>query len=420
MILHLQRNQPANLDELFASDEFGLFADVKEKKITPENQTLLNNCREIVDFVEKYGREPNEQGNLSEKLLARRLKSLRNDPTSSEILAKISYIPSLLQIRGNIDVESPNNTVVFPSFCKEEQREVQNLEDIFNSDDFGLLDIGDRSIFEMTHIQQSDKITHYEGELIGSRTKCEEFSKFSTIFDCLHQWLKNREIKMERSRTENISVGDAFILQGMLCVVVDKRDEERKSARKNTRLRIIFENGTESNMLSRSLSVALGKDETSKKLMTGDNFDLLLHQIQTVTSSKVTGYIYVVKLMQPNGELAQIPNLYKIGFTSITPAQRIANCENDIAFLESKVKLVVSFACFDLNPHKLEMLLHTFFSTQRLQLTLVSKDGFTYQPKEWFSVELSSIEFAIERILDGTIGKYRMDNTMGRVIQKMV
>ncbi|MDG4953337.1 GIY-YIG nuclease family protein [Actinobacillus equuli] len=414
MILALQRKQPASLDELFASDEFGLFADVKEKQITPEHQTLINNYREVVDFVEKYGREPSEQGNLNEKLLARRLKSLRNDPASGRILGEIDNVGILsrdaLSASSSTAHQDNGRTQCVPT----------SIEDIFNSDDFGLLDIGDSSIFELTHVPPPDKITHYEGELIGTRTKCEEFSQFSAIFDRLHLWLKHHEIKTERSRTENIAIGDAFILQGMLCVVVDKQDEERQSTRKNARLRIIFENGTESNMLSRSLSVALGKDETSKKLMTGEHFDWLLQQIQATTNDKATGYIYVVKLAHPKGELAQIPNLYKIGFTSTTLAQRIANCENDIAFLESQVKPVVRFACFDLDPHKLETLLHTFFAAQRLQVTLISKDGLAYQPKEWFSVELASIEFAIERILDGSIGEYRMDNTMGRIVKKMV
>ena len=128
--------------------------------------------------------------------------------------------------------------------------------------------------------------------------------------------------------------------------------------------------------------------------------------------------IYVVKLKKPKAELADYHHLYKIGFTSTTVEERIKNSENDIAFLESAVIPVVAFKCYELNPHKLEILLHEFLYAQRIQLTLISKNGFSYQPKEWFNIELESIETIIEKLISGNIKEYRIDNTNSKVIKR--
>ena len=107
-----------------------------------------------------------------------------------------------------------------------------------------------------------------------------------------------------------------------------------------------------------------------------------------------------------------------IGFTSTTVEERIKHCENDIAFLESAVQPVLAFECYSLNPHKLETLLHEVLRAQKIQLTLISKKGLAYQPKEWFDIPLNTIEQVVEHLIDGSIGEYRMDNVRGILVQK--
>lgn len=69
----LKPQAPKSLDELFAGDDLGLFADIKIPKKNTVSSPLENKFLEIVAFVEKYQREPSNKGELNEKSLARRL-----------------------------------------------------------------------------------------------------------------------------------------------------------------------------------------------------------------------------------------------------------------------------------------------------------------------------------------------------------
>ena len=148
----------------------------------------------------------------------------------------------------------------------------------------------------------------------------------------------------------------------------------------------------------------------------------LLPDILTANSPQdlVTGQLYVVHLLQPKPEFATYRNLYKIGFTTGTVEARIADAENDTAFLESKVVPVLSFECRNINPHTFERLLHAFFAAQRVNIRLIGKNGKIYIPHEWFDVELDVIEKAAEYIINSTINQYRMNNTTGKIVPKII
>lgn len=392
---------PKNLDEVLENDTFNLFVDVKPKKNILSSDPLSQKFAEIMTFAEKHGREPSNSGEMSEKLLARALKSIRKNTEHCKKLAEFDRLQLL----------TPHQQAV------EKQPEIATLEDILNDDLFGLLDMGDTSILELKHIQPSQPkaINGYEGEEVGKRTVCEDFERFKPIFQWLHQQYAAKRLIAKTEISERVEKGDLFILQGMFCLVVDKQFEARQSERKNARLRVIFENGTESNMLARSLSRAVQKDEAGKRLMFSN--EQIHRQYQEQLFGKLCGYIYVAKLVELKAELAQFSQLHKIGFTTESVEERLKNCEKDIAFLESKVKKVLSFACYNHDPHKLETLLHGFFAARRLQLSLISQDGKHYQPKEWFDVGLETIQQAVLRILDGTIGEYRLDSVNGEMVK---
>lgn len=111
-------------------------------------------------------------------------------------------------------------------------------------------------------------------------------------------------------------------------------------------------------------------------------------------------------------------HLIKIGYTEQTVEERTKNAERDIAFLEAPIRILASIECYNLNPNKFESLIHGFLHAQRLQMTLVGKDGKTYSPREWFSVPLDTAREVVRRIIDGSIVHYRMDNTTGRLVGK--
>lgn len=395
-------DMPQTLEELFANDPFGLFSEIKPKKVSLPSDPLSQNFAEILNFVENHGREPSSEGALNEKLLARRLASIRANAENCKKLAEFDRL-QLLSLTPQ---------------AVEKQTEIATLNDIFNDDVFGLLDMGDTSILELTHIQptQAKAMNGYEGEEVGKRTACQDFARFKPIFQWLHQQYAAKQLVAKAEISDRVEKGDLFILQGMFCLVVDKQFEERRSQKENYRLRVIFENGTESNMLARSLSRAVQKDEAGKRLMFAE--EQCHRQYQEQLFGKLTGYIYVAKLVEPKAELAAYPNLYKIGFTTLTVEERLKGCEKDIAFLESSVEKVMSFTCFNLEAYRLEQLLHGFFAPRRLTLSLVGQLGQRYQPQEWFDVELNTIRQAVLRILDGSIVDYRLDGVNGRIMPR--
>lgn len=192
---------------------------------------------------------------------------------------------------------------------------------------------------------------------------------------------------------------------------------EDGDGRYNPRLRVIFENGTESNHLLRSLAKRLYTDETGRRIIRDadsvvDAFNNISHK------DKRAGQIYFVTTKSENPDLKGIPNLVKIGYTEQTVEERTKNAERDTAFLEAPVKILASMECYNLNPNKFETLIHGFLHAQRLKMTLIGKDGKAYHPKEWFSVPLDTAREVVKRIIDGSIVHYRMDNTTGRLVKK--
>lgn len=398
-----------SLDDIFNHDDLGLLADVKP--IAPkadENAMVLQTFKEVESFFRRHGRLPNNDGNLDEKILDRKWQALLNNKQHCETLRQYD---TLNLLRPSEKTEC----------CKAEN--VVTLEDIFNNDDLNLLDVGNTDIFRMEHIpQRAANGSPYEDENNAVRKPCTDFWRFEAWFKQIHHMLKHGEAHFERLKTETfLQPGDVFLLHGALCYVADfVETEDRKSTRGNRRLRVIYENGTESNILTRSLARAVYKDGNGKKIMLSSAE--LLPDILTANSPQdlVTGQLYVVRLLQPKPEFATYRNLYKIGFTTGTVEARIADAENDTAFLESKVAPVLSFECRNINPHTFERLLHAFFAAQRVNIRLIGKNGKIYIPHEWFDVELDVIEKAAEYIINGTINQYRMNNTTGKIVPKII
>jgi hypothetical protein len=398
-----------SLDDIFNHDDLGLLADVKPVTAkADENAMVLQTFKEVESFFRRHGRLPNNDGNLDEKILDRKWQALLNNKQHCETLRQYD---TLNLLRPSEKTEC----------CKAEN--VVTLEDIFNNDDLNLLDVGNTDIFRMEHIpQRAANGSPYEDENNAVRKPCTDFWRFEAWFKQIHHMLKHGEAHFERLKTETfLQPGDVFLLHGALCYVADFAEtEDRKSTRGNRRLRVIYENGTESNILTRSLARAVYKDGNGKKIMLSSAE--LLPDILTANSPQdlVTGQLYVVRLLQPKPEFATYRNLYKIGFTTGTVEARIADAENDTAFLESKVVPVLSFECRNINPHTFERLLHAFFAAQRVNIRLIGKNGKIYIPHEWFDVELDVIEKAAEYIINGTINQYRMNNTTGKIVPKII
>ena len=416
--IKLRGKQPRQtLDDIFAGpDEFGLL------NVKPKAKTLgrieEGRFEEINVFIDQNGREPSSEGDLSEKGLARRLASFRRSKELCEALQAMDR-HSLLQFDNAQEEEEfellnlPEEGI--PDF--EIDHSASSLDDILNSSTFDSLNGGDSSIFEMAHIKPIEE--RDTPDEIAQRKACADFYQFESLFrDTLKQIQDGTVDVIPFSREYQIEEGDMFIYSGSV-VLVDEIGEyqEDEGGRYNPRLRVIYDNGTESNLLLRSLGRGLYKDPHGRRIVRDansviDKFNNVSHK------DKRAGEIYFVTSLSDNPALKAVPNLLKIGYTEQTVEDRIRNAEKDTTFLEAPVRILGAFECYNLNPHKFETLVHGVLHAQRLQMTLTGKDGKTYHPKEWFSVDLETAKQVVQRIIDGSIVNYRMNNTTGKLVSK--
>ncbi|MEA3554650.1 MAG: GIY-YIG nuclease family protein, partial [Campylobacterota bacterium] len=97
---------------------------------------------------------------------------------------------------------------------------------------------------------------------------------------------------------------------------------------------------------------------------------------------------------------------------------RIKNAKNDPTYLMADVKIVEVFEVYNVNPHKLEQLIHRFFSNSCLDIDIIDNKDNIYNPREWFIVPLNIIEKAIELIINGKIINFKYDYKTESILQK--
>lgn len=401
---------PNSLEEIFSDDDLGLFADVQapQKKKTNSNDPAVNNFLELVEFVHKNGREPKIE-NSEEKFLAVRLNSYRTRKALAEKVREYDSIGLLKDL--------PEEPV--PAEKKTELPE--SLDDIFADDDLGLLDDVDSSIYQIKHVT---KLCDRElPDEIATYKPCEDFFKFEKLFQDVHDALKNGKVTAVKFRQEgSASVGSVFLLRGMLCYVESMlKDYNQGTGRYNPRYRVIFENGTEADLLKRSLARALFKDPHGKTVSFRNTL-ISESPLESITSKdRITGYVYVLASKSESSALSgyiKSGRLVKIGYTTQQVENRIKNAEDESTFLEAPVEIKAILHCYNLNPQKFENLVHTFLYRQRLNIKLISKTGKTYFPKEWFTVDWETAVAVCEHIIQGTITQYRMDNVSGKIVER--
>lgn len=182
--------------------------------------------------------------------------------------------------------------------------------------------------------------------------------------------------------------------------------------RAKERIRVIFENGTESNMFLRSLASQLYDDGyvVVDKEYTGE--------IQLEDTDSVAGYIYVLSSKSSDEKITSVKDLHKIGFSTTTITERIKDAEKDPTYLMSGVEVVDSYVLTgDYNPQKVEHFIHRIFADVKVDLKIIDKDGREYTPSEWYSVPLLAIEQAVNMLQNGDVVEYHYDKNLGSFVQ---
>lgn len=371
------------LRELIADDDLGLL-NVKPKGggAMSEDQRLAESFFEINEFYRTHNREPKSDiANMQEAKLAMRLSGLRNDPVKIQALADLDEFNLL-----------------------KPPKKIESIDDILDDDDLDLLGGEDTdSIFNIRHVPVEKESPEY----VARRKPCKDFEKYEPLFLQCHADLKNGKRKLFKIvREDLIDEGQFFVVGGVMMYLAEVGEDQKKTRRKDPRLHCIFENGTESDMLFRSLIKSLLSDG---RCVT-QHEDRLMDDLNNISSEdSQTGHIYILKSLCPDLLTDEYEDLYKIGFTTGTVDDRIKNAQKDPTFLSSPVKIIETFQCYNLNTHKLESILHTLFDAVKLDARVTMDSGKSALATEWFVVPLPVIEEAIELIISEEILNYRYD-----------
>jgi hypothetical protein len=186
--------------------------------------------------------------------------------------------------------------------------------------------------------------------------------------------------------------------------------------RRDSRLRVIYDNGTESDVLLRSLQRALHRDDAGRRIT--DPLAGPLFAEESEDGDLASGTIYVLRSKSNDSAIAQHRDvLHKIGVTGGDVARRIANAKLDPTFLLADVEVVASYKLSNINRAKLESLIHRIFDPARLDIEIIDRFGNPVIPREWFLVPLFVINEAVDRIRDGTITGYVYDPKMANLMK---
>ncbi|MCR9177161.1 MAG: GIY-YIG nuclease family protein, partial [Alphaproteobacteria bacterium] len=203
--------------------------------------------------------------------------------------------------------------------------------------------------------------------------------------------------------------GRFFIVGGQKAYVAEKAEEfTNAQGRTDARLRVIFDNGTESNMLLRSLQRALNEDDAGRRIT--DSTAGPLFSDAASDGDEASGTIYVLRSMSELPLIAENRDLvHKIGVTNLSVEKRIAGARLQPTFLMAEVEIVARYELYNINRAKLENLIHRIFDPARLDIKIQDRFGNPVVPREWFLVPLHAINEAVEKIKDGSITEYVYD-----------
>ena len=247
---------------------------------------------------------------------------------------------------------------------------------------------------------------------MASSKRCEDFERFKPLFAKVDQEVRSglRQSQVITASNRSIEAGDFFAVGGLTAYAAEAGEPLKTTAGEpDARLRVIYSNGTESNLLLRSLQRAFYEDYASRRLAAPDSGQLVFGQVME-PDDVPSGTIYVVRSLSDHPYIAQHRDMiHKIGVTGGTVETRIANAEKEATYLLAKVEVVATYKLAAVNRTKLENLFHRIFASARLNITIPDRFGNPFEPKEWFLVPLFVIDEAVARIRDGTITHYRYD-----------
>lgn len=389
------------LDDIFAEDDdLGLLRVSPRPTASSESTRIGQQFEEICTYIDRHGHAPGDNSadrkvGVNERMLALRLKAYRDNIELCQQLRPFDRHGLIALLTEDAPVKG------LP----------QTLDDILESDD-ELLTTPSDDIFVMRNAKPNSLA---RPDKVSERKPCVDFESFKPLFDaCAADLVSGTRKTMPFANEQEIKAGNFFILNGITVFVSEVNDPHFRNGKRNARLRLIFDNGTEGENLLRSLATELYKDPSGRRISDPSSGPLFGSGPSTETiaapSERQTGIIYVVRSLSCSPDIARLDgNLFKIGVTTGTLEDRIRVAADDPTFLLAPVHPVRSFDLVNLNPQKVENLLHRFFAETRLDIEIMDRFGKPFRPREWFLLPLPVIEQAIQLLLDGSVLRHRYD-----------
>lgn len=361
---------------------------------TPREERIIAGFEEIQRFVDEHGRSPmhGEERDIFERIYAVRLDRIRELDECRDLIAPLDH-------QGLLEGATP-----IPATAADDMDDEALLAELG-------VEAETAPITELMHVRSVAE--KRAAEEIANREPCEDFDRFKPLFDQVQQELDSgvritRQIRKDAGFLKaDVKVGDFFILAGQTAYVAEVGETiKAPNGEFDARLRVIYSNGTESNLLLRSLQRALYKDETSRRI-SDSSAPGPLFSSQAEDDDLVSGTVYVLRSKSDLPFAVEHRDvLHKIGVTGGSVERRIANAKLDPTFLMADVEVVATYELFNINRSKLESIIHRFFEPAKLDIEIKDRFGQPVVPREWFLVPLFIIDEVIDKIKGGTISNF--------------
>ncbi|MEW5424375.1 GIY-YIG nuclease family protein [Amorphus sp. 3PC139-8] len=384
--------------------ELGVESEAKTASSrTPREERIIAGFEEIQRFVEEHGRAPQhgEDHDIFERLYAVRLDRLRDQADCRALIEPLDHQRLLAGAESSA------------------ASRVEDLDDDELLAQLGVDEAAPGGITELRHVRSAaDKRA---AEEIANRERCKDFDRFKPLFEAVQKDLEigariTQPIRKDAGFLKtSITTGEFFILGGQTVYVAEVGDVfKAPNGESDARLRVIYSNGTESNLLLRSLQRALYKDETSRRISEPSAGPLFSNVSDA--DDLASGSIYVLRSKSDTPIVSANRDLvHKIGVTGGDIERRIANAKLDPTFLMAEVEVAATYKLYNINRTRLENLIHRIFGPARLDIEIKDRFGQPVIPREWFLVPLPVIDEAIDKITDGTIENYVYDPSIAKL-----
>ncbi|WP_069600359.1 GIY-YIG nuclease family protein [Brevibacterium aurantiacum] len=385
---------PRSLDHILDEDVDGLLdAPEKPRKVTSSDR-LERAFLEVIEFRRVHGRVPSsETREIAERKLGARLDGILANDQKVEAL---TYLDDFNLLESREPPESLDDLL-----------EGGDLDELLG-DDGGVLDVSDLPVLRKPESPDS----------VAKRVRAEDFEQFEHLFKAKHAELAAGTVQLVAfTGLDLIKEGVFFVLGGVMCFVAEVGEDVDLvvggKQKQKQRLRVVFENGTESRMYKQSLMTRMYEQQGQVLARTG------VDASEIFDAAEESGHIYVLQSLSEDPAISGLKDLYKIGFSTTSVEQRIRNAERSSTYLMAPVRVVADYRLYNVKASTLEHLLHRVFADVRLDLTQIDSKGQGYDPSEWFIAPRDVVNRAVAMIVSGEIVDYVYDPTRQQLIPRM-